>query len=168
MKRIETNEDKKTAELCKWVYNQIRSYRKGELDPEKKKKLRKLGVHLTKGHVGQVTWQERFDEMVEFFHANNTCLPKRDGPLRRWVLELVASIRDDCLSQQRQKIIERTKIGPYLRPEVIYAEQERVCDTSNDKKRKVDIDISDGEKKFRVDSMTEEPEELDARGVVEV
>ena len=93
--------------------------------------------------------------MVEFFHANNTCLPKRDGPLRRWVLELVASIRDDCLSQQRQKIIERTKIGPYLRP-------------SNDKKRKVDIDISDGEKKFRVDSMTEEPEELDARGVVEV
>merc|ERR1712238_346220 len=105
---------------CKWAQEQIRFYRKGELEAEKKKKLRKLGVYLTKGHMGKVPWEYRFEEMMNFFFLHKTCLPKRDGPLRQWVLELVDLIQNGYVSQKRQQQIDKARIGPYLRPEVLF------------------------------------------------
>lgn len=115
-----TAEGDELEDLCKWVQEQIKLYRKDELDPEKKKKLRKLGVQMTKGHMGKVSWEHRFDEMMDFYHSNKTCLPQKEGPLREWVLELVELIQTGFVSFRRQKMIDKSKIGPYLRPEVIF------------------------------------------------
>lgn len=72
-------EDEEVTELCKWLQHQIRLYRGDKLDEEKKKKLRKLGVVLTKSPLGKTPWEDRFEEMMDFYHANKTCLPKREG-----------------------------------------------------------------------------------------
>mmetsp|Transcript_34320 Transcript_34320/g.61617 ORF Transcript_34320/g.61617 Transcript_34320/m.61617 type:complete len:897 (-) Transcript_34320:68-2758(-) len=142
----EGEKDEEIVELCKWVQEQIRLYRKSELEGDKKKKLRKLGVYLTKGHMGKMPWEDRFEEMMEYYHSNKTCLPKRDGPLRQWVLELVQLIQDGFVSQRRQKLIEEERIGPYLRPEVIFKGS-----TAGNKKRKAasapSDDVSDDDKK---------------------
>lgn len=113
-------EDEELKELCIWVTAQIKRYRKDELDADKKKKLRKLGVLLTKSSMGKVPWETRFEEMMEYYHDNKTCLPKRDGPLRQWVLQLVELIQNGFVSAKRQKMIDQERIGPYLRPQVIF------------------------------------------------
>jgi len=113
-------EDEELTEICKWVQDQIRLYRKDELEIGRKKKLRKLGVKLTKGHMGKVPWEDRFDEMMDYYHTHKMCLPKRDGPLRQWIIELVNLIQNGYVSNRRQKLIHQERIGPYLRPEVIF------------------------------------------------
>jgi len=77
--KIAGEKDGELEELCRWVNEQIRLYRKDELDSDKKKKLRKLGVYLTKTRMGKVSWETRFEEMMEYYHDNKTVLPKRDG-----------------------------------------------------------------------------------------
>ena len=150
LKNIETEEDKKTDELGKWIHHQVRIYRRGGLDKEKKKKLRDLGVTLTKKHLGSGTWEERFDEMMDFYHAHKTCLPKRNGPLREWVIALVNSLQNnEYMSERRLKIINARNIGPYLKPEVVYADNGKDSSTPNSKKRGAGTDISGGEKKTK-------------------
>lgn len=78
-KSLEGDEDEDVNKLCQWVQDQLALYRKGVLAAEKKTKLRNLGVKLTKGHMGKVLWEERFEEMVDYYRANKTCLPKTDG-----------------------------------------------------------------------------------------
>ena len=76
---VDPESDKELDHLCKWVQEQIRLYRKDQLDVDKKKKLRKLGIYLTKGHMGKTSWEERFEEMMNYYHTHKTCLPTRDG-----------------------------------------------------------------------------------------
>ncbi|KAL7534816.1 hypothetical protein ACHAXR_008392 [Thalassiosira sp. AJA248-18] len=140
-------EDEELAELTKWLQEQVNLYRRDELEKERKKKLRKLGVYFTKGHMGKVAWIDRFEEMMEFYHTNKTCLPERDGPLRQWVLELVDLIQNGYVSNKRQQLIDQEHIGPYLRPEVIFK------DSGNKKKRKAapSDDSSSGDKKIKAE-----------------
>lgn len=149
-------EDEELAELCKWVQEQIRLYRKDELDADRKKKLRKLGVYLTKGHMGKMPWEDRFEEMMEYYHTNKTCLPKRDGPLRQWVLELVDLIQNGYVSARRQKLIDQERIGPYLRPDVIFKDSAAASSSSVavSKKRKAGDDVKDGNKKAKMGNVS--------------
>ena len=136
--------DAELVELCKWVQTQIALYRKDELDAEKKKRLRELGVHMKKQHMGKAPWEDRFDEMMDYYHTNKTCLPKRNGPLRQWVLELVDLIQSGYVSKKRQKIINEAKIAPFLKPEVIFKESEPA---STKRKAAPSDDVSGGGKK---------------------
>jgi len=148
-----TNEEERDVELeelCKWCQEQIRLYRRDELDPERKKKLRKLGVLLTKGNMGKVPWEVRFEEMMDYYEAHKTCLPKRDGPLRQWVLELVDLIQNGYVSNKRQRLLDEVKIAPYLRPEVIFK------GSTAGRKRKMaskNIDDSDGDKPIKAEQI---------------
>jgi len=117
-----TEEDIELNQLCKWQQDQIKFYRRDDLSDDKKKKLRKLGVVLTKGNMGKVPWEDRFEEMMNYYHKNKTCLPKRDGPLRQWVVELVDLLQNGFVSNKRQQLIDSVNIGYYLKPEVIYKE----------------------------------------------
>mmetsp|Transcript_42990 Transcript_42990/g.91412 ORF Transcript_42990/g.91412 Transcript_42990/m.91412 type:complete len:933 (+) Transcript_42990:300-3098(+) len=151
--------DAEVAMLCKWVQEQVRLYRKGELESERKKKLRKLGVYLTKGHMGKVPWETRFEEMIEYYHTNKTCLPKRDGPLRQWVVELVDLIQNGFVSAKRQRQIDRERIGPHLRPEVIFEDRVASSASAGGKKRKAaeaspsDDASGDDAKRIRTEAM---------------
>ena len=71
--------DEELHELCKWQLSQITLYRRDELDSQRKKRLRKIGMCLTKGHMGKVEWKDRFEEMMEYYHTHKTCLPRRNG-----------------------------------------------------------------------------------------
>ncbi|KAL7551053.1 hypothetical protein ACHAWF_017321 [Thalassiosira exigua] len=147
--KVGPDEDEELAELCRWSTEQIKLYRKGALHPDRKKKLRKLGVYLTKGHMGKTPWELRFEEMMDYFHDHKTCLPKRDGPLRQWVLELVDLLENGYVSLKRQQIIERERIGPYLTSNVIL----KGLEPSRNKKRKVEPDErSRGVKKAKAEA----------------
>ena len=71
--------DRELAVLCRWVWNQVKLYRKDKLDPERRKKLRAMGVRFSKEPLGKVHWETRFNEMVDYYLVNKTCLPKKDG-----------------------------------------------------------------------------------------
>lgn len=160
--------DKELAEHCKWTHEQVAAYRKGQLDADQKKRLRKLGLYLTKEHLGHVTWEERFNEMMEYYAENRTCLPKRDsksfvdlfgivafcsfthhisthtclaGPLKTWVLELVDTLKNDkYLSQSRIKMISTRNIAPQLAPDVIFAKSKKESYATQNNKRKADTE----------------------------
>ena len=140
-------EDAELSELCKWVQDQIKLYRKDGLDSDKKKKLRKLGVVLTKGNLGKVPWEDRFEEIVDYFQANGTCLPTRAGPLYQFVVELVELIEKGYVSTKRQKIIDQSKIAPHLKPSVVY---------NNKNKRKAGGGMSSGVKKLKASDLLNE------------
>ena len=142
-----TEEDIELNQLCKWQQDQIKFYRRDDLSDDKKKKLRKLGVVLTKGNMGKVPWEDRFEEMMNYYHKNKTCLPKRDGPLRQWVVELVDLLQNGFVSNKRQQLIDSVNIGYYLKPEVIYKED-------GSKKRKGD-DMTGQNKKLKAEEMME-------------
>jgi len=143
-----TEEDVELNQLCKWQQDQIKFYRRDDLSDDKKKKLRKLGVVLTKGNMGKVPWEDRFEEMMNYYHKNKTCLPKRDGPLRQWVVELVDLLQNGFVSNKRQQLIDSVNIGYYLKPEVIYKEG------AGSKKRKGD-DMAGQNKKLKAEEMME-------------
>jgi len=80
-------------------------------------------VKLTKGYPVLATWEERFEEMLEYYHKNKTFLPKREGPLRDWMIDLVSILqKGDTLTKKKMAKIKETKIEKYLKPEVIYAD----------------------------------------------
>jgi len=143
--------DEELTELCRWVQEQIRLYRRDELDAERKKKLRKLGVKLTKGNLGKMPWEESFEEMMEYYYTNKTCLPKRNGPLRQWVLELVDLIQNGYVSNKRQQIIDQAKIGPYLRPKEIFKSS---TNSASNKKRKAASSDDGNDKKLKTADIT--------------
>mmetsp|Transcript_5254 Transcript_5254/g.11253 ORF Transcript_5254/g.11253 Transcript_5254/m.11253 type:complete len:661 (+) Transcript_5254:170-2152(+) len=138
--------DRELAVLCRWVWGQVKLYRKDKLEPERRKKLRALGVRFSKEALGKVHWETRFNEMVDYYLINKTCLPKRDGPLRQWVLELVEVIESGgFISNKRQTLIDEAKIAPYLKREVIFAPPK--------KKRKAETDDAEGSGKLKCDGV---------------
>jgi len=61
--------------------------------------------------------------MLEYYHKNKTFLPKREGPLRDWMIDLVSILqKGDTLTKKKMAKIKETKIEKYLKPEVIYAD----------------------------------------------
>ena len=73
------------------------------------------------------------------------------------MLELVDLIQNGYVSKQRQKLIDQERIGPYLRPNVVFKDSNGVPPVS--KKRKgTSEDVTDGQKRIKANEEEDEVE----------
>ena len=100
--------DRELAVLCRWVWGQVKLYRNDKLEPERRKKLRALGVRFSKEALGKVKWETRFNEMVDYYLVNKTCLPKRDGKL---LSKIVPSHDFASYDRDQYRTIEAVGVG---------------------------------------------------------
>jgi len=71
------------------------------------------------------------------------------------VLELVDLIQNGYVSKQRQKLIDQERIGPYLRPNVVFKDSNGVPTVSKKRKAETTDDVTDGQKRLRAEEEEE-------------
>ena len=81
--------DDQGLKLGYWLSNQRVKYRRGELEPEYERLLRKLGVELD--NTKEKGWQTGYQQLIEYYLKNNTAVvpvtfKTEDGyPLGEWL-----------------------------------------------------------------------------------
>ena len=72
------------------------------------------------------------------------------------MLELVDLIQNGYVSKQRQKLIDQERIGPYLRPSVVFKDSNDVPPVSKKRKAQTSEDMTDGSKRIKANEDEEE------------
>ena len=98
---------KRLKGLNNWVDYQRQAYKKGKLSDERVGKLEGLGFDWGSTRGTQLTWDERFDELVEYKNEHGDCrVPKRLKGLNNWVYGQRKARKKGRLSGERVEKLE--------------------------------------------------------------
>lgn len=93
------NVPKAEGKLGRWVVRQRELHKKGKLEPERKKKLDKLGFVW---NTNEAAWEHRYALLIKYAQVNgHCCVPISDATLGMWVAKMRANRRRDKLSAHR-------------------------------------------------------------------
>lgn len=99
--------------LSKWIYYQKTLKRTNKLEPEKIKALEEIGFEFPKPLENQKSWDERFEELLDYKKANGDCqVPvrfKENQQLATWVRTQRRYYKEGTIEAEKKDKLE--KIG---------------------------------------------------------
>ena len=103
--------DDQGLKLGYWLSNQRVKYRRGELEPEHERLLRKLGVELD--NAKEKSWQTGYQQLIEYFRKNSTAVvpatfKTEDGyPLGEWLRTQIKYEASGILKSDRKAKLDK-------------------------------------------------------------
>ena len=92
--------------LCRWADRQRALYKKDKVSKERVERLKSIGFQWSV-RAEPVTWETRFQQLADWKEESGDCnVPRRQGPLGKWVCDQRALYKKDKVSKER---VERLK-----------------------------------------------------------
>ena len=102
------NVPRSQGSLGEWVIRQRQAYKKGKLSEERVQKLGELGFVWNP----QPAWDESLGELMKYKDEHGHCsVPRRHGPLGKWVSRQRQAYKTDKLSEERVQKLEDLGFG---------------------------------------------------------